>query len=230
MLYSNICEGKFLCRSNRFIAQIDLNGIKVIAHVKNTGRCKELLVPNAKVILQKSNSPNRKTQYDLISVWKNNRLINIDSQAPNKVFLEYLQSGRHIEGITLIKSEAKYGNSRFDFYIEAGKRKIFIEVKGVTLEDNDVVMFPDAPTERGVKHLNELIKCVQEGYEAQVVFVIQMNGARYFKPNNKTPPAFGETLITAEKAKVTILALDCIVTKNSITINKTIQAVLEKSN
>jgi len=222
MKYSHTCEGLFLSRPNRFIAQIDLNGTKVTTHVKNTGRCKELLVSNAQVILQKSNNPKRKTRYDLIAVWKNGRLINIDSQAPNQVFLEHLQSGQHLSDITLIKPETKHGDSRFDFYVEAGERRIFIEVKGVTLEENGVVMFPDAPTQRGIKHLHELIKCVREGYEALVVFVIQMNNVHYFTPNNKTHPAFGDALITAKKAGVTIIALDCTVTKNSLIINQSL--------
>jgi sugar fermentation stimulation protein A len=162
----------------------------------------------------------------LVAVWKNERLINMDSQAPNKVFLEYLQSGRCIEGVTLIKSEAKQGNSRFDFYVEAGVRKIFIEVKGVTLEEDGVVLFPDAPTERGVKHLNELVMCVGEGYEAVVVFVIQMSNVRYFMPNNKTHSVFGEALVVAEKAGVKIVALDCVVTENSLTINSSVPAKL----
>jgi sugar fermentation stimulation protein A len=143
----------------------------------------------------------------------------MDSQAPNKVFLEYLQSGRCIEGVTLIRSEVKHGDSRFDFYVEVGVRKFFIEVKGVTLEEDGVVLFPDAPTERGVKHLNELAMCIVEGYEAMVVFVIQMSNVRYFTPNNKTHPAFGEALVVAEKAGVKIVAVDCVVTKNSLTIN-----------
>jgi sugar fermentation stimulation protein A len=222
MMYENICEGIFLSRPNRFIAQINLDGIKVAAHVKNTGRCKELLVPNAKIVLQKSNNFERKTGYDLVAVWKNRQLINIDSQVPNKVFLEYLQSGRYMEGITFIKPEVKYCSSRFDFYVEAGARKIFLEVKGVTLEEDGVVMFPDAPTERGVKHLNELIRCTKEGYEAQVVFVIQMNNVCYFRPNNKTHPAFGEALVAAKKAGVNITALDCVITKNTLKIGKTV--------
>jgi len=226
MIYTNTCEGIFLSRPNRFIAKINLKGTIVIAHVKNTGRCKELLLPGVKVVLQKSNNSERKTGYDLIAVWKNERLINIDSQAPNKVFLEYLQSGQCIEGITCIKSEVKYGNSRFDFYVEAGARKVFIEVKGVTLEEDGVVMFPDAPTERGVKHLNELIMCTKEGYEAHVVFVIQMNNVHYFTPNNKTHRAFGEALVAAKNAGVNIIALDCVVTKNTLEIGKSIPVKL----
>jgi sugar fermentation stimulation protein A len=219
MIYPSICEGTFLSRPNRFVAKINMDGTVVVAHVKNTGRCKELLISDAKVILQKANCSGRKTGYDLVAVWKNERLINMDSQAPNKVFLEYLQSGRCIEGVTLIKSEAKHGNSRFDFYVEAGMRKIFIEVKGVTLEEDGAVLFPDAPTERGVKHLNELAMCTMEGCEAVVVFVIQMSNVHYFTPNNKTHPAFGEALVAAEKAGVKIIAVDCVVTENSLTIN-----------
>ncbi|MCL1977006.1 MAG: DNA/RNA nuclease SfsA [Candidatus Bathyarchaeota archaeon] len=226
MMYSNTCVGIFLSRPNRFIAQIDLDGIKIVAHVKNTGRCKELLVSGVKVVLQKSNNLERKTVCDLIAVWKNGRLINIDSQAPNKVFLEYLQSGRCVNGVTLIKSEVTHGNSRFDFYVEAEERKIFIEVKGVTLEEDGVVLFPDAPTDRGVKHLNELAMCVREGYEAMVVFVIQMNNVCYFTPNNKTHPAFGEALVAAEKTGVRIIALDCMVTENSLTIGDSVPVIL----
>jgi len=220
MIYDNICEGVFLARPNRFIAHVEVNGKTEIVHVKNTGRCKELLIPGAKVVLQKSDNPNRSTQYDLIAVWKDDRLVNIDSQAPNKVFLEFLQSGQYIDGITHIKSEAKYGGSRFDFYVEAGERKIFIEVKGVTLEEDGVVLFPDAPTERGVKHLNELAKCVRERYEAHVVFVVQMSDVRYFTPNNKNHSVFGEALIAAKKAGVKVAALDCTVTENSMIIGK----------
>jgi sugar fermentation stimulation protein A len=215
MLYTNIHEGIFVFRPNRFIAQIKIGDTVVVAHVKNTGRCKELFVSGVKVVLQKSDNPKRKTMYDLIAVWKNSRLINIDSQVPNKVFLEYLQSGQYLEGITCIRPEVKYGSSRFDFYVEAGMRKVFLEVKGVTLEEDGVVMFPDAPTERGVKHLNELIRCTKEGYEANVVFVVQMSNVRYFTPNNKTHPVFGETLVTAKKAGVNIIALDCVVTENT---------------
>jgi sugar fermentation stimulation protein A len=222
MIYPNICEGTFLSRPNRFIAKINMDGTIVIAHVKNTERCKELFVLDVKVILQKASNSGRKTEYDLIAVWKNGRLINIDSQAPNKVFLEYLQSGRFIDGVTLIKSEAKDGNSRFDFYVEAGVRKIFIEVKGVTLEEDGVVLFPDAPTERGVKHLNELAMCTMAGYEAMVVFVIQMSNVCYFMPNNKTHSAFGEALVAAEKAGVKIVAVDCVVTENSLAINSSV--------
>ena len=226
MTYENTEKATFLSRPNRFIAHVAVNGKPEISHIKNTGRCKELLIPGAQVILQKSGNTKRKTAYDLIAVYKGDRLINMDSQVPNKVFLEHLKSGLHLDSINLIKPEAKYGGSRFDFYLEAGQRKIFIEVKGVTLEENDVVLFPDAPTERGVKHLNELAQCVQEGYEAQVVFVVQMSDVRYFTPNNKTHPAFGDALVTAEKAGVKVIALDCEVTEDSLTIGNPVSIKL----
>jgi sugar fermentation stimulation protein A len=219
MNYDNICAGTFISRPNRFIAQVDVGGGTAVCHVKNTGRCKELLIPGAKVYLSRQDKPSRATKYDLIAVHKGERLINIDSYAPNRVFLEYLQTGRYIEGIDKIKPEAKYGGSRFDFYIEAGQRKIYIEIKGVTLEEDDVAMFPDAPTLRGIKHLNELMTCMKDGYEAQIIFVIQMCGVRYFKPNYKTHAAFGETLAAAAAAGVKVAALDCKVTENSLGIN-----------
>ncbi len=222
MIYSDTCTGVFLSRPNRFIAHAEIDGKQIVAHVKNTGRCEELLIPGAKVVLQKSGNPNRKTGYDLIAVWKGPRLINMDSQAPNKVFLEHLRAGRYMDGVKHIKSEAKYGSSRFDFYVEAGQRKAFIEVKGVTLEDDGVVLFPDAPTLRGVRHLRELAACTQEGYEGHIVFVVQMNDVRYFVPNMKTHPAFGEALVAAAKAGVFVTALDCAVTETSLTIGETI--------
>jgi sugar fermentation stimulation protein A len=196
----------------------DIGGKAEICHVKNTGRCKELLIPGAKVYLRQTSSPSRATKYDLVAVHKGTRLINMDSQAPNKAFLEYLQSGRHIGGITRIQPEARYGASRFDFYVEAGQRKVFIEVKGVTLEEDGVAMFPDAPTLRGVKHLNELSACVADGYEAHAIFVIQMRGVRFFAPNDRTHPAFGEALSRAVAAGVMVAALDCDVRPDSMEI------------
>jgi sugar fermentation stimulation protein A len=216
--YENVIHGTFLSRPNRFIAHVEVGGETAIAHVKNTGRCKELLIPGAKVVLQRIDNPKRKTGYSLIAVYKSEMLINIDSQAPNKVFLERLRSGFHMGGITLIKPEAKYGISRFDFYVEAQDRKILIEVKGVTLEEGGVALFPDAPTARGVKHLNELEKYVRNGYEAQVIFIIQMSGANYFTTNDRTHPAFGEALAAAEKAGVVVSAFDCIVTESSLEV------------
>lgn len=226
MIYTNIIKARFLTRPNRFIAYVEIDGETEIAHVKNTGRCRELLIAGAKVILQKADNPNRSTKYDLIAVYKGERLINMDSQAPNKVFMEYLQSGQYISGITKIKPEAKYGASRFDFYVEVGERKILIEVKGVTLEENGVALFPDAPTQRGVKHVNELARYSREGYEAHVVFVIQMNNILYFTPNNKTHPEFGAALIVARADGVKVNAVDCIMTENSMIIGKPVPVKL----
>jgi len=220
--YPNISEGIFIRRPNRFIAEVEINNRVEICHVKNTGRCKELLVTGARVYVNQSDNNKRSTKYDLISVWKGSRLINMDSQAPNLVFMEFLRQDSFVEGITLIKPEAKFGGSRFDFYVEAGIRKIFIEVKGVTLEENNVAMFPDAPTERGVKHLNELANCVTEGYEACVVFVVQMQDVDYFIPNHKTYPEFGGTLAAVMTAGVGVMAFDCIITESTMEINGSI--------
>ena len=224
MRYRNVCGGVFISRLNRFIAEIEIDGRREHVHVKNTGRCRELLTPGARVYLQEAANPNRSTRYDLIVVEKGQRLINMDATAPNAAFYEYLQSGFHIDGVESIKPEAKYGSSRFDFYVQARKRKIFIEVKGVTLEEDGVVMFPDAPTERGVKHLNELAQCVRDGYEAQVIFVVQMSDVRYFTPNVKMQPAFGDALVSAECAGVSVAAFDCEVTPEIMTIGKAVEA------
>ena len=222
MKYKKIVYGKFLSRPNRFIANVDTEHGKIVCHVKNTGRCRELLVPGVSVILEHCPNPGRKTEYDLISVYKNGNLINIDSQAPNKVFGEFLKAGKLFENIKSIRAEKKYIESRFDFYVEVGDRKIFIEVKGVTLEDEGVVRFPDAPTERGVRHINELMKSMDEGYEAFVVFVVQMSGVKHFEPNYVTHSIFGEALEKAHNSGVSILAYDCIVTEDSLNINKSI--------
>jgi sugar fermentation stimulation protein A len=218
MVYDNIEEGGFIRRPNRFIAEVEINGTTEIVHVKNTGRCAELLIPGVKVIVNRAANKNRSTQYDLVTVWKGKRLVNIDSQAPNLVFGDYLRQGGFIEGITFIKPEANYGDSRFDFYVEAGARKAFIEVKGVTLEENNVVMFPDAPTGRGVKHLNELTKCILDGFEAHAVFIIQMKDVDYFTPNYKTHPQFGEALSAAMVAGVKAAAFDCEITRIAVFI------------
>ena len=228
MNYQNIREGVFLARPNRFVAYVEIDGKAEIAHVKNTGRCKELLVPGARVLFRKAVNTDRKTLYDLVSVWKGERLINMDSQAPNKVFLEHLRSGQYMHHITLIRPETKYGGSRFDFYVEAGERKIFIEVKGVTLEKNGVALFPDAPTQRGVKHLNELAQCIRDGYEAQAVFVIQMNGVKCFMSNSQTDPKFNAALIAAEAAGVKVIALDCVVTPDSLQIGGQVPVLFGK--
>ena len=218
MKYNKVEQGIFQKRPNRFIAHVEINGKEEVCHVKNTGRCRELLVPGALVFLEESDNPKRKTKYDLIAVEKGNRLINMDSQIPNKVVEEWLKEGN------LFGKEAKV---RFDLYIESGERKIFMEVKGVTLEENNVVRFPDAPTQRGVKHIQELEKCIKEGYEAYLIFVIQMENVDYFTPNRDTHPEFAEALKTAEKAGVHILAYDCIVRKDLINLAKPVRVYLE---
>lgn len=218
MKYKNIVKAKFISRPNRFIAYVEIDGQTEIAHVKNTGRCKELLKEGATVYVQKSDNPLRKTKYDLITVEKNKMLINMDSQAPNKVFGEWVKLGNFTSNISLIKPECKYGNSRFDFYIEADERKIFAEIKGVTLEENGVVMFPDAPTERGVKHIRELCECVSKGYEGYIFFIIQMEKCNYFTPNKVTHPEFAEALKFASKCGVNIKALNCTVTSDELKI------------
>lgn len=216
MEYKNIKHGKFISRPNRFIANVETGGKTEIVHVKNTGRCKELLIPGAAVFIEEKLSPYRKTKYDLISVYKGKKLINIDSQIPNKVFHEWLLDDNLFSGITLIRPEYTYSRSRFDFYIEAGGRRILAEVKGVTLEESGVALFPDAPTERGIKHINELCRCTADGYEAYIVFVMQMKGVLYFAPNIATHKAFGDALTVAAKQGVNIIAIDCAVTETSI--------------
>lgn len=224
MKYNNIKGGIFLSRPNRFIANIEIDGKVQICHVKNTGRCKELLTNRAKVFVSESNNIERKTKYDLIAVYKGDTLINMDSQIPNKVFHEWLLKGHFLKDITLIKPECKYKNSRFDFYIETKNEKIFMEVKGVTLEENGVAMFPDAPTERGLKHINELVECIKEGYSAYIVFVVQMKGVTHFIPNAKTHKEFADALKKAETAGVNIVCVDCNVTKDSIEIDTFVKA------
>ena len=218
MKYTNIVKGEFVDRPNRFIANVIVDNNIEVVHVKNTGRCKELLVKGCTVFLQKSDNSKRKTKYDLIAVQKGDRLINMDSQIVNFVALEYIPE--LFENIKLIKPEYKYGNSRFDIYVETKDEKIFIEVKGVTLENDGVVRFPDAPTERGIKHLKELQKAVTEGYKAYILFVIQMSDVKYFEPNAITHPEFAEELKRAKDNGVIPLAFDCAVTPDSIEIRK----------
>ena len=273
MKYDRIVSGVFLKRPNRFIAHVRINGTEEVCHVKNTGRCHELLVPGCTVYCSVSDNPQRKTKYDLIAVEKivesyacssnskmpevntkkecesvhahstsrvasasnsksnpksgNTLLVNMDSQAPNAAVKEWLASGASPFGkISYLKPEYKYGNSRFDFYLECGKRKIFLEVKGVTLEDNGVVLFPDAPTERGVKHVRELIQCHAEGFETYVLFVVQMERALYFTPNRKTHPQFADALCEAQNACVKLLAYTCKVTPDVMKIDKELKVSL----
>ncbi len=220
MTYKSIFEGKFLSRPNRFIANVEIDGKTETVHVKNTGRCRELLVPNATVFLEKSDNPLRKTKYDLVAVYKNNLLINMDSQIPNYVAEEWLKLGNIFSKNAKIRREVTHNKSRFDFYIEDGDRKVFLEVKGCTLEQDGIAMFPDAPTERGVKHIEELIGCLEEGFEAYILFVIQMKPVKVFKPNDNTHKAFGDALRKAYESGVRILAYDSIITPNSIKIDK----------
>lgn len=227
MRYQNIRKSCFLDRPNRFIAHVEMEGKTEVVHVKNTGRCAELLKPGAVVYVQDSQNPARKTRWDLIGVRKGERMINMDSQVPNKVVREWLEEGHLFRNISRIRPEYTYGNSRFDLYVEADGKKILIEVKGVTLEENGVVRFPDAPSERAVKHVEELKEAVKAGYETYVFFVIQMKDVRYFTPNMDTHPAFGEALKKAAEEGVHILAYDCEVTEDSISIADEVPVILE---
>ena len=226
MKYLNIIQGKFLSRPNRFIANVQVNGKTEVVHVKNTGRCKELLIPNTKVYLSVADNPERKTKYDLIAVEKKSIIVNIDSQAPNAVVQEWLKKGNLFSKKALIRREYTYGNSRFDFYVEDGQRKAFIEVKGVTLEKDKIAYFPDAPTERGVKHIKELESSVEDGYEAIILFVIQMKKIIKFKPNDETHRAFGDALRQANKNGVKVMAMDCFVSFDSMAIDKPVKVEL----
>ena len=252
MKYNQVVPGIFLQRPNRFIAHILINGKEEVCHVKNTGRCRELLIPGCTVYCAVSDNPQRKTKYDLIAVEKSienqivfanagipsqhvkstpeahsTLLVNMDSQAPNAAVKEWLRSGASPFGkIDFLKPEYKYGNSRFDFYLECNSRKIFLEVKGVTLEDNSVVLFPDAPTERGVKHVRELIRCHEEGFDTYVLFVVQMERAMYFTPNRKTHPQFADALCEAKNAGVQLLAYTCKVTPDVMKIDKELKVSL----
>lgn len=230
MEYKNIVSAAFKNRPNRFIAECVIDNEEVIVHVKNTGRCKELLIKNANVFLEYFPDTLRKTKFDLISVYKGERLINMDSQVPNKVVYEAVNGGKNIlsldNPITYIKMEQKYKQSRFDIYAESNNNKIFIEVKGVTLEENNIAMFPDAPTERGIKHIHELVDAYENGYMAYIIFVIQMENVKYFTPNYKTHKEFGEALKYASSKGVKILAYDCIISKDSITLNNQVDIKL----
>lgn len=215
MQYKNTIHGKFLSRPNRFIAQVEIEGKPETVHVKNTGRCLELLLPGADVVLEISDNPNRKTKYDLISVYKENLgWVNIDSQAPNKVVKEWLEK----QNFTKIKPEYTYGASRIDFYMEKGEEKYLMEVKGCTLEIDGIGYFPDAPTERGVKHLRELAKAAKQGHHCYAAFVIQMEHIHEVRPNVTTHPEFGTALEEAITAGVQVLQLECSVTEDTLTI------------
>ena len=225
MRYENIVSGKFLSRPNRFIAYVEIYGIETVCHVKNTGRCKELLVPGAQVYCEKSLNPNRKTAYDLIAVQKGDRLINMDSQAPNAAAKDWLLKGG-LGKIQDLKPESFHKDSRFDFsFIKDGK-PCLLEVKGVTLETAGVCAFPDAPTTRGAKHLSGLAEATKDSYSAYVLFVIQMENVKYLHPNDATDPAFCKALREAAAAGVKILAMDCRVTPDTMTINQSVEVRL----
>ncbi len=232
MRYRKVIPGRFISRPDRFTAIVLVGGSEEKVHVKNTGRCRELLLPDAAVYLAEADNPDRRTRYDLIAVEKvlddgSKILINMDSQAPNKAAGEWLRSGGLFGEGASVRSEVRYRDSRFDFYIEQGERRIFLEVKGVTLEREGVAMFPDAPTERGLKHVRELAECINEGYEAYVLFVIQMKGMHLFRPNNATHPQFGEALAEARRRGVNIAAYDCIVAPDSMTIDSSVDVLLD---
>ena len=225
MEYSSMVPGIFRSRPNRFLAKVEIGGVPETVHVKNTGRCRELLVPGARVYCQKSDNPMRKTQYDLISVEKAGRLINMDSQAPNAAAGEWLRSGGLGE-ITGLRAETVHGDSRFDFSFIKEGRQCFLEVKGCTLETDGICAFPDAPTQRGTRHLQGLARAAGEGYGAYVLFVIQMENVCSIHPNDDTDPAFGKALREAAKAGVTVLAMDCHVTEDSMTIRQAVPVIL----
>ena len=225
MEYPNIVSGIFRKRPNRFIAHVEIRGKEEICHVKNTGRCKELLVPGAQVWCQEFDSPTRKTKYDLITVQKGDRLINMDSQAPNAAAKQWLLGGG-LGQIADLRSEVFHGDSRFDFAFVKDGKTCFLEVKGVTLENDGVCAFPDAPTDRGVKHLRGLTEAVENGFGGYVLFVIQMKDVRHLHPNDITDPAFGNALRNAAAGGVQILAMDCLVTENTMTIDQPVKVVL----
>ena len=226
MKYSNSHKGKFIDRPNRFVANVEINGQLQVCHVKNTGRCKELLLPGRAVYLEKSANPNRKTAYDLLAVEKGDLLINIDSQAPNKVVLEWLKAGGLFPENALIRPEIKHENSRLDFYLEHQNRRAFIEVKGVTLEENGIAAFPDAPTLRGIRHIQHLMEIAKKGYETYLIFVVQFKPVKYVIPNDITHPEFGETLRQAAWEGVRILAYDCLVTADTMVLDREIPVKL----
>ncbi len=226
MNYSDIVPSTFISRPNRFIAQVNICGTEQTVHVKNTGRCRELLIPGSRVWLRAANNPARKTKYDLIAVEKTidgvTHTVNIDSQAPNAAAEEWLRSGGLFSEGSVIRREVTCGGSRFDFCIENGRHTSYLEVKGVTLEENGVALFPDAPTQRGVKHIRELISCAGEGLGAYILFVIQMKGIHLFRPNDRTHKEFGNALREAASVGVNILAVDCNVTPGSMTVDSQI--------
>lgn len=211
MNYGNMVKGLFLERPNRFLAVVEIGGRREICHVKNTGRLKELLLPGETVVYLEDHGirKERKTRYSLTAVIKDKKIVNIDSQAPNKVVGEWIRKGGLLTGLTFLKAEQRYESSRFDFYALAGGKRVFIEVKGVTLEENGTALFPDAPTIRGVKHIRELCRAVEEGFEAYILFIIQMSGVSAFEPNERAQAEFKAALCLARDAGVHVMAREC---------------------
>ena len=230
MKYRKILKASFLTRPNRFIAKVLLGDPEETVHVKNTGRCKELLVNGSTVILSESEHTNRKTKFDLIAVYKNTQgreiLVNMDSQIPNAAAYEWIARSGLFTASAVVRREVRFGDSRFDLYVEDVDRKAFIEVKGVTLEQNGTALFPDAPTTRGAKHVKELILAKEKGFDAILLFVIQMKGVKTFRPNRETDPVLFQTLKEAEKRGVAILAYDCIVSEDEMKIDQPVPVMI----
>ena len=226
MHYQNVRAAKFIDRPNRFIAHVELDGSVETVHVKNTGRCRELLVPGATVYLERGTAPGRKTDWDLLAVRKGERLINMDAQAPNRVFEEWARAGQFLPDVTAVRREYVYGDSRLDFCLETPRGRHLVEVKGVTLEENGAALFPDAPTERGVKHIRELMRAVEEGLDATLFFVIQMENICAMSPNDRTHPAFGAALREAAAAGVQICARMCAVEPDTLAIAGPVPVIL----
>lgn len=234
MQYHQVIEARFIKRLNRFIAEVEVKGQVEKVHVKNTGRCKELFIEGTRVFLEPAKNPDRKTKYSLVALYKGDLLINIDSQIPNGVAKESFTHNPYIiekfGEVTFLKPEVTYGKSRFDLYYENDNtgKKGFIEVKGVTLEEDGISRFPDAPTTRGVKHINELVASLDEGYDSYILFVIQMKQVELFQPNDRTDPAFGDALRNAKEKGVGILCFDSIITPDSIILDQPIPVDLDK--
>ena len=229
MRYGKVVSGTFISRPNRFIAYVEVDGEEQKVHVKNTGRCSEILKPGCKVILEDSDNPSRKTRYDLIAAYKDGMLINIDSQAPNKAFGEWIASSAYFGEDVIIHPEHTLGDSRFDFMVESGDRRFLIEVKGVTQEHDGVCMFPDAPTERGLKHLRGLDEARTLGYETFIALIVQMKGMHLFVPNRETHPEFADTLREVVEGGTGLLVLDCIVTEDSMSVDSDVPFDLSHS-
>lgn len=226
MKYDNIKSGRFEKRPNRFIAHVEVDGKMEICHVKNTGRLSELLISGAKVYVEENDNPKRKTRFSLIAVEKDGILYNIDSQAPNKVAKEWVEQGNFLPDVTFVKSEKTFRKSRFDLYIETENKKIFMEVKGVTLNQEGIGYFPDAPTERGKKHILELCDALEEGYEACILFVVKFQPAKGFTPNRVRQPDFADALIMAQEKGVKVMAVECKVKPDNLSIVREIPVFL----